>query len=84
MLNLKSATSSQSIKNGSFETWVLVVVSIVKTIGAESDLPLYMQSGGVNVFDAILSFSKLKEKGKEKSEDDDEGDQDHQTLLSTH
>ena len=84
MPKLKYVTPSQSIKNGSFEAWVLVVVSTIKAAGAESTLPAYMYPGGVNVSTARSSFSnKLKEKGKEKSEDDDESDPPHQTLLST-
>ena len=67
-----------------FETWVLVVVSTVKVVGAESALPSYMYSYGVNVSTASPSFSnKLKGKGKEKSEDNDESDLGHETLLST-
>jgi hypothetical protein len=77
-------TPSQSIKNGSFKTWVLVVVSTVKAARAESALPSYMCPSGVNVSNSRSSLSsKLKGKGKEKSEDDDESDLDHQTLLST-
>ena len=84
MMKLKSATPSQSIKNGSFETWALVVVSTVKAAGAESTLPSYMYPGGINVTVVSPSFSsKLKGKCKEKCEVDDEVDLDHQTLLNT-
>jgi len=84
MLKLKSVTPSQSIKNGSFETWVLVVVSTVKADGGESALPSYLHPSGVDVSNSSSSLSsKLKGKGKEKSEDGDEGDPSHQTLLST-
>ena len=84
MPKLKSMTPSQSIKNGSLETWVLYVVSTVKVDGAESALPSYMYPSGANVSSSIPSFSnKLKGKGKEKIEDDDESDHDSQTLLST-
>ena len=77
-------TSSQSIKNGSFETWVLAVVSTVKAAGTESALPSYTYPCGVNVSIASPSLrNKLKGKGKEKSEDDDESDLDYETLLST-
>ena len=66
MLKLKSVTAYQSIKNGSFETWMLAFVSTVKAAGAESALPSYMYPGGVNVFAASSSFSnKLKRKGNE-------------------
>ena len=66
MLKLKSVTPSQSIKNGSFETWVLAVVSTIKVVGAELALPSYMYPRGVNVSTASPSFSnKLKAKGKE-------------------
>jgi len=71
-------TPSQSIKNISFETWVLDVVSTVKAAGAESSLPSYIYPDGVNVFASSPSFSnKLKVKGKEKVEDDDDSDLDH-------
>jgi len=66
MMKLKSATPSQSIKNGSFETWALVVVSTVKAAGAESALPSQMYPCGVNVHATSPSFNKLKGKGKEK------------------
>jgi hypothetical protein len=63
---------------------VLVVISDVKAAGAQSARPSYMYPGGVNVSNAISSFSnKLKGQGKEKSEDDDESDTDHKTLLIT-
>ena len=43
-----------------------------------------MYPGGVNVSTSSPPFSnKLKGKGEEKSEDDDESDLDHHTLLST-
>jgi hypothetical protein len=79
MLKLKSVTPSQSIKNGSFETCVLDVVSTFKAAGAESALPSYLYLGSVNVSAASSSFSnKLKGKGsKEKSGDDEESDRDH-------
>jgi hypothetical protein len=85
MLKLKSVTPSLSIKNGSFETWVLDVVSAVKVAKAESALPSYMYLVNVNAYAKSPLFSnKLKEKGKENSEDDDdEGDLDHETLLCT-
>jgi hypothetical protein len=67
MLKLTYVTPSQSIKNGPFETWVLVVVSTVKAVGAEPALPSYMYQGGVNVSTTSSSFSnKIKGKGKEK------------------
>ena len=75
MLKLEAVTPSQSIKNGSFETRVLVVMSTVKAAGAESSLPSYMYPCGVNVFAASPLFSnKLKGKGKKKGEDDDDKD----------
>jgi len=82
---LTSVTPSQSIKNGSFETWVLVVVSTVKAVGAESALPSYFYPGGVNVSTTSPSFSnKLKGKGKQKVKMMTyEGDLDYQTLLIT-
>jgi len=84
MLGLKVVTPSQYIKNGSFETWVLVVISTVKAAGAKSSLSSYMYPGGVNVFAASRLFSnKLKGKGKEKGEDNDDNDPDHPTLLNT-
>jgi hypothetical protein len=84
MLKLKSVTPSQSINNGSFETWVMVVVSTVKATGAESALSSYMYPSGINISTSSSSFSnKLKGKGKKKSEDDNENDPNHQTLLST-
>jgi hypothetical protein len=77
-------TPSQSIKNGSFETWVLVVVSTVKVARTKPTLPSYMYPSGVDVSNSSSSLgNKLKGKGKEKSEDDDESDTNHQTLLST-
>jgi hypothetical protein len=84
MMKLKSVTPSQSIKNVLFETWVLVVVSTIRAAGAESPLPICMYAGGVSVFARSLSFrNKLKGEGKEKGEDDDESDLDHQILLIT-
>ena len=83
-MKLKSLTPSQSINNGSFEAWVLAVVSNVKSSGVESALPSYMYPCDVNVSAASPSFSnEFKGKGKEKDEDDDEDDPDHQTLFST-
>jgi hypothetical protein len=82
MVKLKYVTPSQSIKHGSFETWVLAVVSTVKVAMAESTFPSYMYPGGVNVYIASPSFSnKLKGKGKEKTEDDVESDPEHHKLL---
>ena len=84
MTKLKPVTLSKSIKNGSFETWVLAAVSTVKVAGAQSALPSYMYPCGVNVSAASPSFSnKLKEKGTKTCDDDDESDLDHQTLLNT-
>ena len=85
MTKQKSVTPSQTnIKNVSFGTYVMAVVSTVKATGAKSALPSYMYPGGVNVFTISPSFSsKLKGKGKEKSEDDDESDPNYHTLLST-
>jgi hypothetical protein len=78
MLKLKSVTPSQSIKNGSFKTWMMAVVFTLKAAGADSALPSYMYPCGVNVSTASSSFSnKLKGKGKEKNEDDDESDSDY-------
>jgi hypothetical protein len=82
MLKLKSITPAQSIKNGSFETWVLAVVSTVKAAWAESALPSYMYTGGVNTSD-FSSSSSNKSKSKGKQEDTSESDPNHQTLLST-
>jgi len=82
MLKLKSVTPAQSIKNESFETWVLAVVSIVKASGAESALPSYMFTGGVTISDLCSSSSnKLKAKGK--NEETSEMEPEHQTVLST-
>jgi hypothetical protein len=84
MLKLKSVTSSQSIKNGSFETWVLDVVSTVKAAGAESALPSYTYPGGVDVSNSSSSLTnKLEGRGKIFFEDGDEKDSDYQTRLST-
>ena len=78
MLKLKSVTPSQSIKNGSFETWVLVVVSTVKVVGAESALPSYMHPSGVDVSYSSSSLSnKLEGRGKNFFEDGDDNDSDH-------
>ena len=82
MLKLKSVTPSQSIKNGSFETWVLAVVSTVKGAGAESTLPSYVFTGGVTTSD-LSSSSNNKSKTKGKHEETSEMDPDHKTLLST-
>ncbi len=82
MLKLKSVTPAQSIKNGSFETWVLAVVSTVKAAGAESALPSYMYTSGVNTSD-FSSASNIKSKLKSKQEDNSDSDHDHQMLLST-
>ena len=82
MLKLKSITPAQSIKNGYFETWVLAVVSTVKAARAESALPSYMYTGGVNTSD-FSSSSSSKSKLKGKHEDTSDSDPDHQTLLST-
>ena len=80
----QSETPFQSIKNESFEMWVLVVMSTVKADGAESALPSYLYPRGVDVSNSCSSLSsKLKGKGKEKNEDGDEGDLDHHTLVST-
>jgi hypothetical protein len=81
MLKLKSVTPAQSIKNGSFETWVLAVVSTVKAARAKSALPSYMYTGGVNTSD-FSSSSSNKSKLKGKQEDTSDSDSDHQTLLS--
>ena len=82
MLELKSVTPTQSIKNGSFETWVLAVVSIVKASGAESALPSYMFTSDVTTSD-LSSSSNDKSKTKGKNDETSEMDSDHQTLLST-
>ena len=60
---LKYVTPSQSIKNGSYETWILAVVSTIKAAGADSALPLYMHPSGVNISTASPLFSS-KLKGK--------------------
>lgn len=84
MLKLKTISPSHAIKNGSFETWVLAVVSTVKAVGAESALPSYMCPAGVNNTNGSSSSSlKSKEKGKIKSEDEIEKQYEHQTQLST-
>ena len=63
---------------------MLAIVSTVKAVGVKLSLPSYMYPGGVNVSTASSSCSNtLKGKGTEKSEDADESDPDHQTLLST-
>jgi hypothetical protein len=82
MLKLKSITPAQSIKNGSFETWVLAAVSTVKAAWAESSLPSYMYTCGVNTSD-FSSSSSNKSKLKGKHEFTSDSDPDHQTLLST-
>ena len=82
MLKLKSVTPGQSIKNGSFETCVLAIVSTVKATWAESALPSYMFTGGVTTSDLGSSISN-KSKTKGKNEETSEMDPDHLTLLST-
>jgi hypothetical protein len=47
MFKLKFFAPSHSIKFGSFETWVLVVVSDVKAAEAESALSSYLCLGGI-------------------------------------
>jgi hypothetical protein len=83
MMKLKSVTPAQSIKNGSFETWVLAVVSTVKAASAKSALPSYIFTSGVTTFDSGSSSNiKYKtEKTKGKSDETTEMDPDHQTLL---
>ncbi len=82
ILKLKSVTPAQSIKNGTFETWVLAVVSTVKAPGAESALPSYMFTCGVTTSD-LGSSSSNKSKTKGNNEETTKMDPDHQTLLST-
>jgi hypothetical protein len=75
---------TQSIKNRSFETWVQAVVSTLKAVGAELTLPSYMYPCGVDVSNPSSSLSsKLEGRCKNKIEEGDESDSDHQTLLST-
>ena len=81
MLKLKSITPAQSIKNGSFETWVLAVISTVKAAGAESALSSYMFTGGVITTD-LGSSSNIKYKTKGKTEETSEVEPEHQTILS--
>ena len=76
MLKLKSVTPAQSIKNESFETWVLAVVATVKAAGAESALPSYMFTCGVTISD-LGSSSSTKSKTKGKNEETTEMDHDH-------
>ena len=77
-------TPSQSIKNGSFETWVLVVVSTLKVARAEATLPSYLYPSGVDIPNSSSSLSiKLEGRGKKEIEDSDESDPYHQTLLSS-
>jgi hypothetical protein len=68
MMKLKCILSSHSIKNGSFQTWVSVVVSIVKAAGAdESALPSSMcLKGATNVNGNPTSSSKSKGYEKRK------------------
>jgi hypothetical protein len=82
MLKLKLVTPVQSIKNGSFEAWVLAVVSTVKATQAESALPSYMFEGGVTISD-LCSSSNNKYKAKGKTEETAEMEPEHQTVLST-
>ncbi len=82
MLKLKSVTPAQSIKNGSFETWVLAVVSIVKAAGAESALPSYMFTSGLTTSDLCPSSSS-KSNAKGKTEEISKMEPEHQTILST-
>jgi len=77
MLKLKPVTFSQSINNGSLETWVFFVVSTIKACGAKPALSSYMYPSGVIVSDPSSSFiNKFKGKSKEISEDDAESDPD--------
>jgi len=76
MLKLKSVTPTQSIKNGSFETWVLGVVSTVKAAWAESALPSYMFAGGLTISDLCPSRSS-KSKAKGKTEETYETEPEH-------
>jgi hypothetical protein len=82
LLKLKSVTPAKSIKNGSFETLVLAVVSIVKAVGAESALPSYMFTDGVTTSD-LNSSSSNESKTKGKKEETSQMDSDHKKLLST-
>ena len=85
MLKLKSVTPARSIKNESFETWDLAIVSNVKLAGAESTLTSYMFTCGVTTIDLGSSNSiKYKiEKTKGTSDETTEMDHDHQILLNT-
>ena len=80
MLKLKSVNPAQSIKNVSFETWVLAAVSIVKAAGAKSALPSYMFAGGITISDLCPS-SNNKSKAKGKTEETSETEPEHQTIL---
>ena len=80
MLKLKSTTPAQSIKDGSFETWVLAVVFTVKATWVESALPSYMFTGGVTTSD-LCSSSSSKSKAKGKIEEASEIEPEHQTIL---
>ena len=81
MLKLKSVTPAQSIKNGSFETRVLALVSTVKGAGAEPALPSCMFAGGVTISDSCSSSSS-KSKAKGKTEETSETEHEHLTVLS--
>jgi hypothetical protein len=84
MLKLKSATPSLSIKNGSFEKWVLDVVANEKNVGAESTLPSHMCLGLVtSINGSPVSSNKSKDTGKTKVEDEDVSGCEHHTVLST-
>ena len=63
MPKLKSMTPSQSIKNGSFETWLLIVLSIVKVVGAELALP---HKGTQVVSMSLLQVRHLATNSKER------------------
>ena len=79
-MKLKTVTPSQAIKNGSFETWKMVVVSIVKAEGAEFSLPSYMCPREISILNSS-SKNKSKYKGEKKAEDT--SSYDHQTKLRT-
>jgi hypothetical protein len=83
MLKLKSVTPYQLIKYGSFETWVLAVVSVVKAAGAESALPNYVCLRGItNLNESCVLGNKSKEKGKAKLEESGSNESEHQTTLN--
>ena len=63
MPKLKSVTPSQSIKYGSFETWVLVAVSTVNDARVELALPSYMYPSGVDVSNPSSSLSNNSKEG---------------------